>query len=412
MEEDALLATGDGEHVGEDHANGSAFNESSALLDHVEELERETTSEPDVTGQPRTPTRLKSSSSLPTLDTARSNGASRSRVFDQPHPMDLAANLEDQIVTLMSPFGYRTPTKISKEVMLQIAYKARGGRKKSHISAAQRNTSILPRLSVTDPDDHRSSSESDSDGDETTKFLDPNFKADHFWIDVEGGTKQDIDDLGAAFQLYPLTIEDMCTDFEERDVPFREKIDAYHTYLYVRLRSSAGLLHIIWNRHYIVTFHAGVLPCVNHARHRVATEIGHSEEKKWHEQAIEELLHGDWLIYFLFDGLMDECVVESHNLSEEVSALSTLHYDMPTCESRDMMLRAEAASMRILVTQTMLNARLEILRRLCQPISHKEERLSEEPRYLHPGKQQQQQQMERQKKNSHSKTTHKSSTAC
>lgn len=300
---------------------------------------------------------------------------------------------EDVVVTLMSP-THTAPTRIPMSVLPAIK-RARERQKriaKLRMRPSERVSDVLPSVGSKSSFQVEDGEVSDMDEVESQLTVEPSlidlsFVANSFWLDISGASRQDIEAIGDTFKLYPLTIEDLCSEADGREdrLRVREKLDMFHSYIYIVLRTEVGLIHVVLKRDCTITFH-NADPCITAARARLMREIDQITDHQLSADATlnatKDLLNGDWLVYFVLDSLIHESVKLASQLSSEVAELANQFNSNSTWKTRKLLEPAEHARVRIVQIRTGLKARIVILKKLCMP----KERISEASGFqlMHP----------------------------
>ncbi len=131
------------------------------------------------------------------------------------------------------------------------------------------------------------------------------------WIDVKGlGSVQLIHEIGEAFGLHPLALEDIV------NVHQRPKVEMYGDHLFVIARShipgtlDSEQVAMFLGRDFVVTFQEDNVDCLQPVRRRIESAQGRIRERK-----------ADYLLYALIDVVVDGYFPALEDYGERLDAL-------------------------------------------------------------------------------------------
>eukprot|EP00301_Raphidiophrys_heterophryoidea_P019376 c4320_g1_i2.p1 GENE.c4320_g1_i2~~c4320_g1_i2.p1 ORF type:complete len:319 (-),score=102.91 c4320_g1_i2:129-1085(-) len=177
----------------------------------------------------------------------------------------------------------------------------------------------------------------------------------------------EISSIGDAYDLHPLTIEDMGSD-----ITGRVKFDSFRTYLFISVKCCGEsvdddfpLLHIVLMKKCVLTIHTHRIAAVTRTKQRFAKEIARQRSKSSSGDTWRDLLSSDWVLYFLLDSITDDYVRMTNVLVGEADTIEELMSSVKARDRLEMLQRINNARFNTRVVTQHLSAKLDILRRLC-----------------------------------------------
>jgi magnesium transporter len=162
-----------------------------------------------------------------------------------------------------------------------------------------------------------------------------------FWLDIEGPTNEQIEELGRRFTLHPLTIDDTLT-FSQRP-----KIDEYENYVFMVLfgadpgtQSGHPLLrevHVIISGRFVITVHRKPFTALSDLRERYEEHAIRSEQ---------------FLVYKILDSVISTFLPVLARIDDDIDEIEAEVIDEPTEASlqRIFALKRDLVAMRRVVT--------------------------------------------------------------
>eukprot|EP00298_Acanthocystis_sp_HF-20_P014144 c20654_g1_i3.p1 GENE.c20654_g1_i3~~c20654_g1_i3.p1 ORF type:complete len:403 (+),score=149.07 c20654_g1_i3:246-1454(+) len=184
-----------------------------------------------------------------------------------------------------------------------------------------------------------------------------------FWAHICVPSANDSIDITQAFKMHPLTVEDICGADASR-----EKLEVFRTYLYFSIdcidpsSDTPTRVHIVIFENCVLSFSRIYLQPIQNALDRVSTEIS-SRSKRGEEWT--SLLAGDWILYFLIDGIIDDFIPEIKALHSEAETIDDLVYLMSPTERADLLRRIGTTLQRLRKLQPTFIVKEDILKKLC-----------------------------------------------
>eukprot|EP00298_Acanthocystis_sp_HF-20_P012174 c19752_g1_i1.p1 GENE.c19752_g1_i1~~c19752_g1_i1.p1 ORF type:complete len:454 (-),score=165.10 c19752_g1_i1:120-1481(-) len=274
---------------------------------------------------------------------------SKQRTISKQELIDLATNvLSSTSLNLVETMGVPESVQYSNEEDDQ-----------SDIEFSSRATPSIPSVISRQHQKDHNNDENDQNDNNLNKINDNKHK---FWAHIITNTASDCIQIAQAFGLHPLTVEDICGADSSR-----EKLETFQNYLYFSVdcidpdSDQFVPVHIVVLESCVLSFCRKVLYPMENCFDRVSQEIDRRSKKR---ESFSDIIAGDWILYFIIDGVIDDFIPEVYALNSEAENIDELVFLMSPTERSDLLRRIGMALQKLRKLQPTLATKEDILRKL------------------------------------------------
>eukprot|EP00474_Spongospora_subterranea_P010559 CRZ11017.1 hypothetical protein [Spongospora subterranea] len=175
------------------------------------------------------------------------------------------------------------------------------------------------------------------------------------WLDIQSSRPDELERIGRAFQLHPLTIEDISVDY------MRQKVEAFHDYMLISLhglplphenRDYFDNLHVIVSSNVVMTLHHSPVPTLDSIRKRLRKVNG------------KEIPSTATLVHAIIDCIVDYDTFIVDQSVQDMDSLEDLVYMLSQSEQSDLLRRMGVVRRRLTVLRQGLWSRRDIITQL------------------------------------------------